>query len=222
MINKIQCFGPINAVAWSPNGNLIAVGTLGGEITLLEWRTGHIEKLQIPGQVILNVAICNGEHLLAFTTRFGKAYLVKLPKLAVTKELDLFDVRMHEANAEALAFSPNGSLLWTGCDRYVRSWNLNTGQIADEFSLNARVNSLALSPNGETLATVDSSGVLSLRDPVTGKTRLSKQAHSGIAFSVAFSLDDRQIVTIGREDSTVKIWGSSSLTLIANFSGLEK
>jgi WD40 repeat protein len=221
-VDKVQCAGPVNAVAWSPEGNLIAASTLSGELSVLDWKSGHIQTLPVPEQVILNVGICVGERLLAFTTRSGKAYLAELPKLTIVKELDLFDARMHEANAEALAFSPSGQFLWTGCDKYVRCWDLKAGQAVKEFPVDARVNSLAMSSDGRALAAIDSNGVLSLWNVATEKSRLTRQAHKGTGFCVTFSADDRQISTVAREDFVVKTWDPSSLRPLLALSALEK
>ena len=64
---------------------------------------------------------------------------------------------------------------------------------------------VAISNSNKYFAVAGASGVLRLFEFSTGKFIVDCRAHSGMITSVAFSADDRQIVSTGR-DGLIAIW----------------
>jgi WD40 repeat protein len=73
------------------------------------------------------------------------------------------------------------------------------------------VASIAFAADGETLATGDSQGNLTLWDPESASQRASWSAHSGWIKSVVFSPDGRTLVSAG-DDGSIKLWEIAART----------
>ena len=73
-----------------------------------------------------------------------------------------------------------------------------------------RVSELALSPDGQTLATADVDGTIRLRDPDTGRSRSLLTGHRIAVSRLAFASDGRRLASVGREGqamrSEVLVW----------------
>lgn len=65
--------------------------------------------------------------------------------------------------------------------------------------------SIAVTPNGQILATARSNGEIELIDKQTGSVLNSLTGHAGVVWAIAISPDGEKIVSAG-EDQTVKVW----------------
>jgi eukaryotic-like serine/threonine-protein kinase len=88
-----------------------------------------------------------------------------------------------------------------------------------------RVNCLALSTDGRSLATGDDDGTIRLRDPETGQVAMSLRGHEHGVHNLAFAPDGRRLVSIGsdhtvpRPNCEVLLWETDSGRLIARLDG---
>src|SRR5688572_21484896 len=71
--------------------------------------------------------------------------------------------------------------------------------------LRGDVHGIAYAPDGQTLATGSSDGVVKLWDVTTGKERQTLHGHRGNVCSVAFAPDGNTLAT-GSLDQTVRVW----------------
>jgi WD40 repeat protein len=69
----------------------------------------------------------------------------------------------------------------------------------------AKVRSVAMSANGQTLASASEDGTVKLWDMATGRPRSTLDGHTAHVYSVAFSPDGRILAT-GSRDTTVRLW----------------
>jgi WD40 repeat protein/ferric-dicitrate binding protein FerR (iron transport regulator) len=123
-------------------------------------------------------------------------------------------IKAHIGAVRALALSPDGWTLATagaGPDRFVRVWDVATGE--EKYALRKRteIECLALSPDGRTLAVGSPAGkegvTLRLYDIATGVACGSLRAANpkDDVSAVAFSGDGRTLATGGR-DGGIQLW----------------
>jgi WD40 repeat protein len=128
----------------------------------------------------------------------------------------------------ALAFSPDGSLLATGSGDPSRSgeiklWNPHTGSLVLEMSTPHKdaVLSLDFSRDGRLLASGGADRAVRVWEVTSGKLFRNLEAHGSHVLSVAFR-DDARRVASASADNTAKIWDVQNSDVIATFSTFSK
>ena len=132
----------------------------------------------------------------------------------------------HAGSISALAVSSEGLLASGSWDRTIKVWNLNTSNHANvplpprisPVSRNvgsgllctlagheAKVNSVAISPDGHTLASASEDCTIKLWNFQTGKLIHTLTGHTDAVKSVAISPDGKTLAS-GSADSDVKLW----------------
>jgi WD40 repeat protein/tetratricopeptide (TPR) repeat protein/serine/threonine protein kinase len=127
----------------------------------------------------------------------------------------------HPAAVRAVAVSPNGRTVLTGCaDGKARLWRVGgvgrpapsaTGQLLGKALAHpAPVYAVAFSPSGRTLITgcgdaAKKTGHAQLWNATTGTTVGGPLLHQGAVRAVAFGRDGKTIVT-GSDDKTARVW----------------
>jgi WD40 repeat protein len=117
---------------------------------------------------------------------------------------------------KCLTFSPDGSILaggsiWPGNTGLsalaaVHVWDVAQGKELRRLPAHqGAINSLAFSPDGETLVTTGAELVVRLWDVATGNERLPQQGHRSWVRNLAISPADGTVFTAG-QDGTVRRW----------------
>ena len=110
--------------------------------------------------------------------------------------------------AYALAATSDGTGFFTG--DYVgalREWDATSGALRSEHTVTpARISSVAVHPDGRTVAVASEHGMVFFVDRATGKTERTLQAHACWIQSLGFAEAGRTLLTVGRQDHTVKLW----------------
>jgi len=186
------------AVAFSPNGAMVATGDINGHAYLWDTATGQRtatlanfgsrRAARIPSAD--SVAFSPGGRMLAVGDNNGSTYLWDVAAVKNTAVLTDGGIRGNRA-VDAVAFSPSGALLATGdCNGATYLWKLATLQniatLTEPAIGRGCVTSVAFSPDGTMLATGDTDGRAYLWNLVTRRVIAILNNRSPVS-SVAFS-----------------------------------
>ncbi|WP_437628049.1 pentapeptide repeat-containing protein [Sorangium sp. So ce1151] len=110
------------------------------------------------------------------------------------------------SRCNAVAISPDGTLLASAHASWIVLWDLATGSALRRLHGHADwITSIAFSPNGDTLASGSEDFTAQLWDVSTGNVLCVLKGHTGYVHSVAFS-PDGEVLASGSSDATVRLW----------------
>ncbi|WP_293242583.1 MULTISPECIES: pentapeptide repeat-containing protein [unclassified Microcoleus] len=199
----IKVFGIVFAVAFSPDGKLLAIGGTDGVVRC--WDVASRKEL----------LTCKGHSSLVRSVAFSPNGEI-LASGSNDRTVKLWDYRTgeclqtcqgHSDLVISVAFSPDGQILASGSnDKTIKLWDCHSGQSLQTWQYhNDWVLSVAFSPDGQTLASGSSDKTIKLWDCYTGECFQTWQGHNDWVNSVAFS-PDGQTLASGSSDRTVKLW----------------
>ncbi|GIF21568.1 WD40 repeat protein [Actinoplanes tereljensis] len=195
--------GWVRAVAFSPDGQLLASAGDDGAVLLWDPTTGE-RRARLTGHPdgAAGVAFSPDGRLLAIA---GNDATVSLWDPTTGEQRARLTGHTHWV--KGVAFSPDGQLLATAGDgAEVLLWDLATGNQQARLSGHAgHVNGVAFSPDGRLLASAGHDGIVLLWEltSVNQHTRLVQ--HIGGVNAVAFSPDGHLVASAG-SDGTVLLW----------------
>jgi hypothetical protein len=201
---------PVAAVAFSPDGKLMASGSY-GRVTVWD-----MEQVR-PVKVLTNVLGAVND--LRFSPN-GEALAVAGGQPSAKGDLRLYRVadwtlqavlRGHEDVVFSVAFDPTGTRLASASfDKTVRLWNLST--LRTERTLEGHsdfVYAVAFAPDGKWLASASKDRSVRLEDIVTGKSKFTLGGMEQDVLAVAVSPDGKSVVSSGFE-SGVYWWNTAT------------
>ena len=202
---------PVNSIAFSPDGSLLASGSEDSVVRLWIPDTETLQAtLHGHAASVLSVAFSSDGSLLASGSADGTVRLWNPHTEALQATL-----HGHTASVLSVAFSPDGLLLASGsANGTVRLWNLVTETLQATLEAHmASVLSVAFSPDGLLLASASADGLVGLWDPHT-ETLQTTLGHESPVLSIAFSPDGDLLAT-GSTDGTARLWDPHMIQLKA-------
>lgn len=199
-INPIIHHGAfINAVAFSPNGQIIA--TAGDDRNVKLWqRDGKLLRtLEGNRSDVFDVAFSPDGELVASAGRDKTIRLWKLDGTLIRN----FDNQ--NAEARAIAFSPDGELMAVASwDKTIKLWQRNGRLLKVLSGHEGKVNAVAFSSDGQRLVSASDDKTIRLwrQDGVLLNTL---KGHSGRVNDIAFSPNNEMIASVS-DDKTVVLW----------------
>lgn len=198
-----QAFDRITAVAFSPDGKLVATSDVIGQIRIWQVADGQ-QLMTFQGHIdwISSIAFSPNGQLLAVSG--SSEATVKLWEVATGQCVRI--LQGHTYWISSVAFSPDGQLLASGSDDHTaRLWEVATGQCVRILQGHTNhLRSVAFSPDGQILASGSNDSTVKLWEVSTGQC-LQILHHTYYGRSVAFS-PDGQLLASSDHDSTVKLW----------------
>ncbi len=196
-LNQVHSKKSVNAVAVSPNGQILASGGDDNNVILWDLKNGR-RMLTIP-------AHSRRVNAIAFS-RDGQT----MASASDDKTVRLWNVRTggrlltligHGGGVKAIAFSPDGQTLASGGeDKTVRLWSVKSGDVRRILAGHGRgVNAVAFSPNGQVVASGSSDNTIRLWNAQNGKRTRTLEGHGSWVRAIAFSPDNRSLISGGTD-----------------------
>ena len=227
VLNEVYDLGDNNlAVAFSPDGNHLAIGNDDGRAILWNLSTGKeiqliIEQDPTKSRDVTAVAFSPDGKYLAIGSVYAEGYYGNWSKttlLEVNSGRIVWRVEHGIGNAVLVAScSPDGNYLATiNRSRYystgqtVAIWALSNGQMVRQMSHSGSVHTLAFSPDGRYLATGSRKhryygrGAVNIWELSKG-TVIRQMEQNRDVYAVAYSPNEKYLAT-GSEDGKVTIW----------------
>ena len=199
--------GPINSVAFSPDGSKIV--TSSWDMTVKIWdvksgdelRTmlGHTDK-------VLHADFSSDGRLIATAGNAGAIRVWDADTGTLLRTL-----RGHTGAVQRIHFSPIASqLVSAGNDGLVKIWDAATDADSQRIRLtDALATHVSYSPDGRKIAASSVDGTMRVLDAITGQAIVSLHGHSLRVWTLAFSADGRRLASAS-EDKTAKIWDAAT------------
>uniref|UniRef100_UPI00202533CB WD40 domain-containing protein n=2 Tax=unclassified Frankia TaxID=2632575 RepID=UPI00202533CB len=196
------------AVAFSPDGTLLATGTQDGPVSLWDVRTGRRQRILADHtQLVSSVAFSPDGSTIAAA---AGDRTVRLWNIATGSPLP--PLTGHAGPVRSVEFSPDRTTIASGSnDGTVRLWDIVTGLCLRTFTDNGTswMSSVAFSPDGSTIAAAAGDRTVRLWNTTTGKPLHTLQGHTRTVWSVRFS-PDGAVIASGSNDGTVRLWNAAT------------
>tara|TARA_R110002072_G_scaffold146075_1_gene292810 strand:+ start:77737 stop:80778 length:3042 start_codon:yes stop_codon:yes gene_type:complete len=150
MLTKSGEGNGINALAFSPVGDVVAVACSDGSIQFFDGRNGEKLSWQIStGVVPLSLAYAEGGSVVVIGTSTGELQLWDVKSRSLRTK-----IKAHTSRINAICVFPNGTTLASGGrDRRLQLWDTRSGERLTTLRGHGRqIFSITVSPDGKTLA----------------------------------------------------------------------
>jgi serine/threonine protein kinase/outer membrane protein assembly factor BamD (BamD/ComL family)/sugar lactone lactonase YvrE len=199
----------VHAVAFSPNGQLLASASWDTTIGIWDMESGELLR-QLYGheKYVSSVAFSPDGQTLASASADQTVRLWRVHD----GEL-LHTLTGHEKYVSSVAFSPDGHMLASGSwDTNIGLWRVGDGELLRVLrDHSAVVEDVAFSPDGHMLASASWDETVGLWRVGDGELLRALRGHTDHVSSVAFS-PDGQTLASGSWDETIRLWNVSDGT----------
>ena len=195
-------------LTFSPNGNLLAAGSIDGSVHILDVR-GRGTWAVLPGHRgnVHDVAFSPDGRLLA-SADAGPDRSIRIWDVAKKELVQV--LQGHTDEVIALAFSPDGKLLACGStEGEVRLWNTSTWQQVGVLKHGTTVYSVAFTPDGTRVFTGCADNSIRIWDVPTRQEVAELRGHGSYVKALAFSPDGTRLASASG-DFTVRVWDTLS------------
>jgi WD40 repeat protein len=208
--------GPVDAVAISPQGSIIATASQDKTVKLWKPDGTLLKTLKGHDAQVYAVAFTPDSQIIASGS---EDKTIKLWKQDGTL---LKTLKGHSKAVKGVSISPNGEMIASASwDGTVKLWKLD-GKLVKTIILNGNLpqqTTVAFSPDGEMIASGGWNGTVKLwKLDGTLQRTLEVDKQKGEVYKVAFSTNGEMIATAS-DDKTVKLWRISDGKLLNTLAG---
>ncbi|MBN2475132.1 MAG: WD40 repeat domain-containing protein [Pirellulales bacterium] len=132
-------------------------------------------RLRQPGDVSSVAFAPDGCWLVAVSSTWSDSHVVLWDTQSGQRMLSR---RLLSQPAHEVAVAPSGRIAAIACSTRVLVWDISTNEDVALFEVPTEVTSVALSPDGRTVASATLAGIVSLWDVTTGRKRFAVKAHT--------------------------------------------
>ncbi|RJE22558.1 wd40 domain protein [Aspergillus sclerotialis] len=194
----------VNSVVFSPDGMLIASGSVDSTIKLWNSTTGSLQStLEGHSNSVRSVEFSPDGRLIASASNDGTVNLWD-----ATGNLK-HSFRDHLGSVLSVIFSPDGSLIAScSADATVRLWDTAGNLYHTLKSHSSAVHTVVFSPDCKLVASGSDDKTVKLWESTTGELKHTLEGHFDEVNLTLFSHDGKLIVSCS-EDKTVRIWDAA-------------
>jgi WD40 repeat protein len=209
----------IFAIAFSPDGNFFVDGTTRGVIRLWDWNNNKLIENKITNHItISDLKFSEDSNYLVSISADDrnniKIWNFNQGKLSENRSLKSMQI------VRTVAFTPNGKTLITaGMGKYIEFWDIDSGQSLRKLNDDHEIFSIALSPDGQYIASAGWDTKIKLRSVGDGTIQREFSGNFNRINSIAFSPNGRYLLS-GSGDKSVKLWNVQTSKLIEKYTFL--
>ncbi len=196
---RIGPLPPVTALAYSPDGKLLAMGSY-GSVALWDLAAGRpVRVLDVPGAVHALVFSPDGSRLAATGGLPARSGTVRI--FATDSWEERATIADHTDVVYDAAFSPDGTKIATASfDKTVRVWDAADGKAIETLKGHSDfVYAVAFTPDGKHLISSSKDRSIKVYSTETWQSERTLSGHSEDVLTVAVSPDSYSVVSAGKE-----------------------
>ncbi|CAD8190165.1 unnamed protein product [Paramecium pentaurelia] len=195
--------GPVNSLCFSPDGIILASGSMDQSIRLWDVGTGQQQSiLEGHSNSVQSVCFSPDGSVLASGS---DDKTIRLWNFKTGKQI--LQLNGHHAEVLSVCFSADGSTLASGDgDKTIRLWDIKNGHQKSNLEGHSNnVTSVCFSPDGTNLASASWDNTIRLWDVKSGQQMLKFDGHISYISSICFSPDGTTLAS-GSNDKSICLW----------------